>query len=92
MWNSFLVYWIYIKIQFFLQVLLLLGAISSHKLVVGFCLGLELAANTTSWRHVIGILVFSAGSVAGIIAGGFLSNIQNLLSDELIAVLQVGTF
>ncbi|XP_045462703.1 zinc transporter ZIP1-like [Harmonia axyridis] len=70
------------------KVLLLLGAISSHKLVVGFCLGLELAANTTTWRHMIGILVFSSGSVAGIIVGAFISNIQNTLSDQLMAVLQ----
>ncbi|XP_044746785.1 zinc transporter ZIP1 [Coccinella septempunctata] len=70
------------------KVLLLLGAISSHKLVVGFCLGLELAANTTTCRHLLGILVFSVGSVAGIIAGTFISNIQDTLSDKLMAVLQ----
>lgn len=53
-----------------LQVFLLVGAVASHKFVVGFCLGLELAgANSTLFRLVIAIFVFSAGSAVGIGVG-----------------------
>ena len=39
------------------EVFLLVGAVASHKFVVGFCLGLELAgANSTLFRLVIAIL------------------------------------
>ncbi|KAL3284852.1 hypothetical protein HHI36_018991 [Cryptolaemus montrouzieri] len=70
------------------KVLLLLGAICSHKFVVGFCLGLELASSTSVCRHIIGIFVFASGSVAGIALGAFVSNVHNTVSDILMAVLQ----
>lgn len=49
------------------QVFLLVGAVASHKFVIGFCLGLELAgANNTFLRLILAIFVFSAGSAVGI--------------------------
>ncbi|KAK9882423.1 hypothetical protein WA026_020945 [Henosepilachna vigintioctopunctata] len=70
------------------KVILLLGAISSHKLVVGFCLGLELSSTTTICRHIIGIIVFACGSVGGIALGAFVSNVQTGFATSLMAVLQ----
>jgi len=52
---------------FFFQVMLLTGAVASHKFVVGFCLGLELAGVSKSVpRLVFAIFVFAIGSVIGI--------------------------
>ncbi|XP_053989976.1 zinc transporter ZIP3-like, partial [Hylaeus volcanicus] len=49
------------------EVLLLVGAVSSHKFVVGFCLGLELAgANSSLCRLLLAIFFFSIGSAIGI--------------------------
>lgn len=49
------------------QVFLLVGAVASHKFVIGFCLGLELAdANSSFLRLILAIFVFSAGSAVGI--------------------------
>lgn len=49
------------------QVFLLVGAVASHKFVIGFCLGLELAgANSTFLRLILAIFVFSVGSAIGI--------------------------
>lgn len=70
------------------KVILLLGAIASHKLVVGFCLGLELASNTTFCRHFMGILVFAAGSVIGIAIGAFATIEESGNSDTILAFLQ----
>lgn len=54
-------------LRFHFQVFLLVGAVASHKFVVGFCLGLELAgANSSVVRLVLAIFVFSAGSALGI--------------------------
>ncbi|XP_015432632.1 PREDICTED: zinc transporter ZIP3 [Dufourea novaeangliae] len=52
------------------EVLLLVGAVASHKFVVGFCLGLELADSSGSIaRLLLASFVFSAGSVVGIGSG-----------------------
>nr|XP_031836583.1 zinc transporter ZIP3 [Nomia melanderi] len=52
------------------EVLLLVGAVASHKFVVGFCLGLELAgANSSLVKFVLAIFTFSAGSAVGIGSG-----------------------
>lgn len=49
------------------QVLLLTGAVASHKFVVGFCLGLELAGVSKSVPKLIFVIfVFAIGSVIGI--------------------------
>jgi len=48
-------------------VLLLTGAVASHKFVVGFCLGLELAGVSKSVpRLIFAIFLFAIGSVIGI--------------------------
>ncbi|CAG9818383.1 unnamed protein product, partial [Phaedon cochleariae] len=72
------------------KVLLLLGAIASHKLVVSFCLGMELASNPsyTCRRHFVYILIFSLGSVGGIVGGMFVTNISNGIKTLLIPCLQ----
>ncbi|KMQ85903.1 zinc transporter zip1, partial [Lasius niger] len=49
------------------EVLLLTGAVASHKFVVGFCLGLELAGVSKSVPKLIFVIfVFAIGSVIGI--------------------------
>lgn len=52
------------------QVLFLLGAVSSHKLVVSFCLGAELVGGGVALvPHVVAVLVFALGSAAGVGVG-----------------------
>lgn len=58
---------IFVIIRLFFQVLLLTGAVASHKFVVGFCLGLELAGVGKSvLKLVFAVFIFSIGSVIGI--------------------------
>ena len=48
----------------------LLGAVSSHKLVVSFCLGAELVGGGVPLiPHLVAVLVFSLGSAAGVALG-----------------------
>jgi len=55
------------NIYIFFKVLLLTGAVASHKFVVGFCLGLELAGVSKSVPKLIfAIFLFAIGSVVGI--------------------------
>ncbi|KOC69748.1 Zinc transporter ZIP3 [Habropoda laboriosa] len=71
------------------EVFLLVGAVASHKFVVGFCLGLELAgANSTLLRLVLAIFVFSAGSVVGIGAGMLTYRMDKKWTNVLIPILQ----
>lgn len=70
------------------QVLLLFGAIASHKLVVGFCLGVELAAENTVLKHFVSILIFSMGSPLGIGLGMIFSNIPKDIETYLLPILQ----
>uniref|UniRef100_A0AAR5P530 Uncharacterized protein n=2 Tax=Dendroctonus ponderosae TaxID=77166 RepID=A0AAR5P530_DENPD len=72
------------------KVLLLLGAVASHKLVVGFCLGVELASNeyVTFCKHFICIFVFSVSSVAGILIGMLIFNVPTDVTDIAIPILQ----
>ncbi|XP_026289696.1 uncharacterized protein LOC113214532 [Frankliniella occidentalis] len=52
------------------QVLFLLGAVSSHKLVVSFCLGAELVGGGVGLvPHLVAVLVFALGSAAGVGVG-----------------------
>lgn len=71
-------------------VLLLLGAVSAHKYVVGFCLGVEICSNGTRRRcsHVLQILTFSVGSVAGIAVGMMLDDLGDTFNNVVIPVLQ----
>ncbi|KAK5649258.1 hypothetical protein RI129_000287 [Pyrocoelia pectoralis] len=71
------------------QVLLLLGAVSSHKLVVSFCLGVEIASNSQSFlSHFISITIFSTGSVIGIVIGMGVTQIPEGISSFVFPVLQ----
>lgn len=52
------------------QVIFLLGAVSSHKLVVSFCLGAELVGGGVGFvPHLVAVLVFAGGSAAGVGVG-----------------------
>lgn len=72
------------------QVLLLLGAVASHKLVVGFCLGVELASTSGSsaCRHFVSITIFSLGSVIGIGGGMAITEIPKDILEIAFPVLQ----
>lgn len=76
------------------QVLLMLIAIASHKLVVGFCLGAELSSSntTTPCQYFTAIIMFSFGSVVGIVAGLSITDLNKTLPGLLIPVLQVYLF
>ncbi|XP_046737580.1 protein zntC-like [Diprion similis] len=69
------------------EVGLLVAAVASHKLVVAFCLGIQLSAGRY-FSHVIGIIAFAGGSVAGIGGGMAITQIsQNWVTEILIPVL-----
>uniref|UniRef100_A0A182KDN8 Zinc/iron transporter n=1 Tax=Anopheles christyi TaxID=43041 RepID=A0A182KDN8_9DIPT len=72
------------------KVLLLLGAVSAHKFVVGFALGVQLCANGARERcsHVLQVLTFSLGSVAGIGVGMGLDGLNETLTTLIMPVLQ----
>ncbi|XP_045512235.1 zinc transporter ZIP3 isoform X1 [Pieris brassicae] len=71
------------------QVLLLLAAVACHKFVVGFCLGAELCANGRSLSaHIVSILLFSGGSVAGIGVGAGLDAISQLKNSVVVSIMQ----
>ncbi|KAK1128198.1 hypothetical protein K0M31_002668 [Melipona bicolor] len=71
------------------EVFLLVGAVASHKFVVGFCLGVELAgANSTIPRIVLAIFVFSAGSAIGIGIGMLTFNMKNKWTEVAVPILQ----
>ncbi|CAK9810395.1 Zinc transporter ZIP3 [Anthophora quadrimaculata] len=71
------------------EVFLFVGAVASHKFVVGFCLGLELAgANSTLLRLIIAIFVFSAGSAVGIGVGMLTFRMDKEWTNVLIPILQ----
>lgn len=72
------------------KVMLLLGAVSAHKYVVGFCLGVEICShgNRRRWSHILQILTFSIGSVAGIGVGMVLDDIGQTFNMFVIPVLQ----
>lgn len=76
-----------------LQVLLMLGAVASHKLVVGFCLGVEIASTptNTACRHFTSIVVFSLGSVLGIGMGMVVVKSPEQISNFAVPVLQVAS-
>lgn len=76
----------------FLQVLLLLGAVASHKLVVGFCLGVELSSNplNSMMRHFTSIAVFAFGSALGIAIGMMITGASaKVIPNTMVAALQV---
>uniref|UniRef100_A0A182SMA2 Zinc/iron transporter n=1 Tax=Anopheles maculatus TaxID=74869 RepID=A0A182SMA2_9DIPT len=72
------------------KVLLLLGAVSAHKFVVGFALGVELCTYNARQRcsHVLQVLTFSLGSVAGIGVGMGLDGLNQTLTELIMPILQ----
>lgn len=69
------------------KVLLLLLAVSCHKFVMSFCLGLECCAATFK-SHLISISVFSLGSVAGIALGMIITDIPASWQSTGLPILQ----
>ncbi|CAL7932828.1 unnamed protein product [Xylocopa violacea] len=71
------------------EVFLLVAAVASHKFIVGFCLGLELAgANSSFLRLLLAILVFSAGSAIGIGIGMLTFRMRNNWTNVAVPILQ----
>uniref|UniRef100_A0A1B6KG26 Zinc/iron transporter n=1 Tax=Graphocephala atropunctata TaxID=36148 RepID=A0A1B6KG26_9HEMI len=71
------------------KLFLLLGAISSHKLVISFCLGAELASDGRSFFSLSqSMLVYSLGSSLGIVLGILIEKWQTTSTDVSIPVLQ----
>ncbi|XP_018054391.1 PREDICTED: zinc transporter ZIP3 [Atta colombica] len=71
------------------EVLLLTGAVASHKFVVGFCLGLELAGVSKSVPKLIfAIFLFAIGSVVGIGIGMLTFQTDTDWSKVILPILQ----
>lgn len=72
------------------QILLLLAAVSSHKFVVGFCLGAELCENFPHrlCTYILCVALFSIGSVAGIAVGAGLETVNELKDSVALPVMQ----
>lgn len=72
------------------KVLLLLGAVASHKFVVGFCLGIELTESCRGKfsRHLVSIVIFSLGSVVGIGIGIGLGEVNETWMSTMVPVMQ----
>ncbi|XP_058824512.1 zinc transporter ZIP1-like [Topomyia yanbarensis] len=72
------------------KVMLLLGAVSAHKFVVAFCLGVEISSHGGQ-RHsskVAQIVIFSLGSVSGIAVGMALDGLDDNFNKLVIPILQ----
>ncbi|KYM98530.1 PREDICTED: protein zntD [Cyphomyrmex costatus] len=71
------------------EVLLLTGAVASHKFVVGFCLGLELTGGSKSVPKLIfAIFLFAIGSVIGIGIGMLMFQADTDWSTVILPILQ----
>jgi solute carrier family 39 (zinc transporter), member 1/2/3 len=72
------------------DVWILFTAVISHKLVVAFCLGVELTASHGSRlrNHFLAILVFALGSVFGIILGIILCDFKFITESKALPILQ----
>ncbi|KAL0125439.1 hypothetical protein PUN28_004513 [Cardiocondyla obscurior] len=71
------------------EVLLLTGAVASHKFVVGFCLGLELAGVSKSIpKLILVIFIFAIGSVVGIGIGMLTFQVDTEWSNIILPILQ----
>lgn len=73
------------------KVFFLLGAVCSHKFVMGFCLGLELYSNPHHHfrNHLLAILVFALGAVFGIGTGMLLVDLPVLWNvNALLPIVQ----
>ncbi|XP_024937692.1 uncharacterized protein LOC107265018 [Cephus cinctus] len=71
------------------EVLLLVATVASHKLVVGFCLGMELAGTLNSViKQVLAISFFSGGSSLGIGVGMLVLRINKAWMNVVIPILR----
>ncbi|XP_011253571.2 zinc transporter ZIP1 [Camponotus floridanus] len=71
------------------EVLLLTGAVASHKFVVGFCLGLEMAGVSKSVPKLIfAVFIFAIGSVIGIGIGMLTFQANTDWSKVVLPILQ----
>jgi zinc transporter 1/2/3 len=72
------------------KVMILFTAVISHKLVVAFCLGVELTASQGSRfrNHFLAIFVFTMGSVIGILIGMGLVDLNSVSNSKFLPVLQ----
>lgn len=75
------------------KVLLLLGAVSAHKFVVAFCLGVEVSSHQLQQggrrqSSIVQIVIFSLGSVCGIAIGMALDGLDETFNRVVIPVLQ----
>lgn len=72
------------------KVMILFTAVISHKLVVSFCLGVELSANQGSKfkNHFWAIFIFSAGSAVGILIGMGLVDLNSVTESKFLPILQ----
>uniref|UniRef100_A0A0C9R835 Slc39a1_2 protein n=1 Tax=Fopius arisanus TaxID=64838 RepID=A0A0C9R835_9HYME len=71
------------------EVFLLIGAVVTHKLVMAFCLGLELAESANSiCRYIFAMMLFSAGSSVGIGLGMLTFNVNTESGKIFLSVLQ----
>ncbi|XP_062554484.1 zinc transporter ZIP2-like [Armigeres subalbatus] len=75
------------------KVLLLLGAVSAHKFVVAFCLGVEVSSHQLQHggrrqSSIVQIVIFSLGSVCGIAIGMALDGLDDTFNRVVIPVLQ----
>lgn len=75
------------------KVMILFTAVISHKIVVAFCLGVELTASQGSKfkHHLMAISVFSLGSVLGILVGMGLVDLSSVSNSKFLPIMQ-GTF
>lgn len=72
------------------KVMILFTAVISHKIVVAFCLGVELTASQGSKfeHHLMAIIVFSLGSVLGILVGMGLVDLSNVSNSKFLPIMQ----
>ncbi|XP_063981895.1 protein zntD [Diachasmimorpha longicaudata] len=71
------------------EVFLLIGAVVSHKLVMAFCLGLELAESaSTVCRYTSAMLFFAGGSSLGIGLGMLAFSLETASGKIILSVLQ----
>lgn len=72
------------------KVMILFTAVISHKIVVAFCLGVELTASQGSnfKSHLLAIVVFSLGSVLGILVGMGLVDLNSVSNSKFLPIMQ----
>ncbi|KAF7998137.1 hypothetical protein HCN44_009535 [Aphidius gifuensis] len=72
-----------------LEVLLLVGAVISHKFVVAFCLGLELAESSGSLcSYICAMILFCGGSSVGIAIGMMTFEINPFWENNIMPTMQ----